>query len=138
MSWTTRSILVGCLLFTTACATNKHVTTDDAPGAAEGEAMKEASKTVMQENEVSSEVVEQNIERPYKSAYGDIDLDQNEHVQKWINYFQGRGRSYMETYLSRSTRYLPMMKNVLRENGLPEELVYIALIESGFSPRAHS
>jgi membrane-bound lytic murein transglycosylase D len=44
----------------------------------------------------------------------------------------------MEQYLSRSTRYLPMMKNVLRENGLPEDLVYISLIESGFSPQAHS
>src|SRR5262249_50776712 len=41
-------------------------------------------------------------------------------------------------YLERSARYLPMMKNVLRENGLPEDLVYVAMIESGFSPRAHS
>ena len=59
-------------------------------------------------------------------------------VMDWVNYFQGRGRHHMVRYLSRSTRYLPMMKKVLRENGLPEDLVYISLIESGYSPRAHS
>jgi len=44
----------------------------------------------------------------------------------------------MNVYLARSTRYLPMMKNTLRENGLPEDLVYVSLIESGFSGVAHS
>lgn len=90
------------------------------------------------ENEVSSEEVEKEEELPYKSSYGEVALDENPQVDKWINYFQGRGRKYMQQYLSRSTKYLPMMKQVLRENGLPEDLVYIALIESGFSPRAHS
>lgn len=90
------------------------------------------------EDEDSSETVETNIERPYKSPLGDIDLVQNRYVNKWINYFQGRGRKFMRLYLSRSARYLPMMKNVLRENGLPEDLVYVALIESGFSPKAQS
>src|SRR4051794_23008039 len=70
------------------------------------------------EKEVSSEDVEINIEKPYKSSYGEIALDYNERVEQWIKYFQGRGRRYMDQYLARSTRYLPMMKNVLRENGL--------------------
>lgn len=104
----------------------------------EGEAMQEAARAAIPENEVSSEDVEKNIEKPYQPAFGNIDLDYNEYVEKWIKYFQGRGRPYMESYLQRSGRYLPMMKNVLRENGLPEDLVYIALIESGFSPKAHS
>lgn len=132
-----RGLLVLSVFLLSACATTKKSTT--APvDSLEGEAMKEASRPSIPEAEVSSEDVERNIERPYQSAYGEIALDYNEHVEKWINYFQGRGRPYMEQYLSRSARYLPMMKNVLRENGLPEELVYIALIESGFSPRAHS
>ena len=129
-----RALLVPSLVFVTACASKKRHSVDSA----EGEAMKEASNARIDESEVSSEDVEKNIERPYRSAYGEIKLDQNEHVDMWVRYFQGRGRKHMETYLSRSSRYLPMMKNVLRENGLPEELVYIALIESGFSPRAHS
>ena len=92
----------------------------------------------LKEKEAASEEVEENIVKPYKPTYGEIAMDDHQLVEKWVQYFQGRGRERMTTYLERSTRYLPMMKNVLRENGLPEELVYIALIESGFSPRAHS
>lgn len=134
MLWSLRGLTVSSLVLLSACASVKQKADDKGVG----EAMKEATKERIEENEISSEDVEKNIERPYQSAYGEIALDHNEHVEKWINYFRGRGRSYMEQYLSRSGRYLPMMKNVLRENGLPEDLVYIALIESGFSPRAHS
>jgi membrane-bound lytic murein transglycosylase D len=59
-------------------------------------------------------------------------------VEQWIAYFQGKGRPHMERYLSRSTRYIQLMKRIMRQNGLPEDLVYIALIESGFSSRATS
>ncbi len=64
--------------------------------------------------------------------------EMNADVQKWINYFQGRGREHMEKYLLRSTRYEALMKKVLRDNKLPEDLFYIALIESGFSSQAFS
>lgn len=88
--------------------------------------------------EESSKKVKEHLDAPYVSSYGEIQMDDNEQVDKWINYFQTAGRDRMETYLSRSTRYLPMMKNVLREYRLPEDLVYVAMIESGFSPSAHS
>lgn len=74
----------------------------------------------------------------YQSSFGDISLDHHPMVDKWITYFTGPGREIMKTYLERSSRYLPMMKYVIRENNLPENLVYVALIESGFSPIAHS
>jgi membrane-bound lytic murein transglycosylase D len=67
-----------------------------------------------------------------------IPTEINSHVEKWINYFQGKGRPHMERYLLRSTRYEALMKKVLRDNKLPEDLFYIALIESGFSPQAFS
>jgi membrane-bound lytic murein transglycosylase D len=67
-----------------------------------------------------------------------VPLAVNRQVLKWIDYFQGQGRPHMERYLSRSTRYMPVMKKILKENGLPEDLIYIALIESGFSGTAHS
>ncbi len=67
-----------------------------------------------------------------------IPLEVNRLVLKWIDYFQGPGRPHMERYLSRSTRYAPIMKEILRKEGLPEDLIYIALIESGFSSTAHS
>ena len=67
-----------------------------------------------------------------------IPTEINGSVEKWIDYFQGRGRPHMERYLLRSTRYEALMKKVLRDNKLPEDLFYIALIESGFSSSAHS
>jgi membrane-bound lytic murein transglycosylase D len=67
-----------------------------------------------------------------------IPTEVNPLVEKWIKYFQGKGRPHMERYLARSTRYEKLMKKVLRDNGLPEDLFYIALIESGFSSRATS
>jgi len=73
-----------------------------------------------------------------ESHLGKIPMEVNASVLKWIHYFQGRGRRHMVRYLERSSRYIPYMKSKLKENGVPEELVYIALIESGFNSRAHS
>ena len=67
-----------------------------------------------------------------------IPTEINENVDKWINYFKNKGRVHMERYLLRSTRYEPLMKKVLRDNKLPEDLFYVALIESGFSSQAFS
>lgn len=64
--------------------------------------------------------------------------DFNQNVNMWIEYFQGRGRQHMVRYLGRSTRYIPKMKEILKKHGLPEDLVYLALIESGFNPQAFS
>jgi membrane-bound lytic murein transglycosylase D len=136
MSKMARWVLLAQAILLSACATTHTIQQKPIEGTAL--TTSETVPPAIKENEVPSEVVEQNIEKPYKSAYGEIALDYNEHVEMWIRYFQGKGRKYMEQYLERSSRYLPMMKNTLRENGLPEDLVYISLIESGFSPQAHS
>jgi len=67
-----------------------------------------------------------------------IPTEVNPLVEQWISYFQGRGQRHMERYLARSTRYEKLMKKVLKDNGLPEDLFYIALIESGFNTQARS
>jgi len=59
-------------------------------------------------------------------------------IDKFIHYFQTRGRERFELYLSRSGKYVGMMQKILARYGLPEDLVYVALIESGFSPKAYS
>ena len=59
-------------------------------------------------------------------------------VKKWEDYFTGRGRRHMDTYLNRLPRYEAMMKQILKSEGVPEELIYIALIESGFNSKAYS
>ncbi len=97
-----------------------------------------ARETAISSSEVSSSDVESQLRQPYKSSLGDVPLTDNKMSRMWVKYFLGRGRRHMDRYLARSSRYIPMMKNVLREEGLPEDLVYVALIESGFSPKAHS
>lgn len=67
-----------------------------------------------------------------------VPLVMNDRVQDWINYFQGNGRDRFELYLQRSGKYIPMMRKILRQYGLPEDLVYLAMIESGFNPHAYS
>ena len=68
----------------------------------------------------------------------DIPLTLNSKVEYFITYFQTSGREAFARWLSRSERYIPMMKQVLRKEKLPEDLVYLAMIESGFSPHAYS
>jgi membrane-bound lytic murein transglycosylase D len=68
----------------------------------------------------------------------DIPIVVNDRVEYFIEYFQTTHRKAFTRWLERSERYIPMMKELLRENGLPEDLVYMALIESGFNPRAYS
>lgn len=80
----------------------------------------------------------QGSEAPAPQELASIPIEINEKVEMWIKYFQGRGRGHMERYLARSTRYEAIMKKVLRDNNLPEDLFYIALIESGFSSSALS
>lgn len=62
----------------------------------------------------------------------------NEFVDQWVRFFTGRGRGTFERWLQRSTRYIPMIKQVLQEEGLPPDLIYLAMIESGFNPKARS
>lgn len=68
----------------------------------------------------------------------DVPLVYNRQVQQFIDYFQGRGRERFELWLQRSGAYIPIMERILHEEGLPRNLVYLALIESGFSSHAYS
>ena len=63
----------------------------------------------------------------------------NNETLKWIHFFvQNKNSNYIKLWLKRSYRYFPLMKNILKTKNLPEELVYMTLIESSLSPRAVS
>ena len=68
----------------------------------------------------------------------DLRVTRNDRVEAWIGFLQGRNREKTGLWLERSGRYAPMIRQALRERGMPEDLVYLAFIESGFSPRAYS
>ncbi len=68
----------------------------------------------------------------------DIPVTYNEAVKKWIHYFQTTGRGSFRRYLERSTRYMPYILSELKRHGLPLDLAYVPMIESGFIPSAIS
>jgi membrane-bound lytic murein transglycosylase D len=68
----------------------------------------------------------------------DIPITINSRVEYWIDYFQGRGRKHFARYLERSELFIPYIVPLLRQNGMPEDLVYLAMIESGFNNHARS
>lgn len=68
----------------------------------------------------------------------DLTFTMNETVQHWIEFLTTERRDKMHLWLERSGKYGPMIQAELRKRGMPEDLLYLALIESGFSPTAHS
>ncbi len=68
----------------------------------------------------------------------DIDIPLNQRVLSYVDLLSGRMKGHMEDGLSRGVRYLPMIFEVFRAEGLPLDLAYVPLIESAFKPTAVS
>lgn len=68
----------------------------------------------------------------------DMPVVYNEEVKNWMEYFTGPGRRHFAVYLERMSRFDPVIRPRLKEAGLPQDLIYLAMIESGFSTAAHS
>ncbi len=68
----------------------------------------------------------------------DVPLEVNAYVEGWVEYFTGKGRKYMELWLSRSGKYFPMMAQIFKEEGVPQQLIYLSMVESGLNPTARS
>ncbi len=78
----------------------------------------------------------------YSSESGEVAYDipivLNDRVKSSIIYFQTVAKEAFEKYLRRSKRYTPLMREILKEHGLPEDLIYLSLVESGYNPHAYS
>ncbi len=68
----------------------------------------------------------------------DLPIVMNDRVKSSIVYFQTVARGAFTRYLSRTTKYGPMMKKIIKEYKMPEDLVYLSLVESGYNPHAYS
>lgn len=62
----------------------------------------------------------------------------NKDVRNFVRYFQTAHRKHFVRWLGRSQRFIPTMQKILNDSSLPTDLVYIAMIESGFNSRAYS
>jgi membrane-bound lytic murein transglycosylase D len=83
--------------------------------------------------------LKERAEEAAKNVSHDLPLMVNDQVLSFVNFFQTpRGRAIVETGLRRSGRYREMISRVLREEGLPQDLIYLAQAESAFQPLALS
>jgi len=72
------------------------------------------------------------------TSKSDIRLVQNRQVNRHLMYFSLKRPEVMQEWLKRADKYFPMMKRIFRQEGLPTELVHMAMVESGLNPRARS
>lgn len=68
----------------------------------------------------------------------DIPIEYNKAVDRWLVYYQTRGRRSFQIHLTRAGRYEPTLRAIMQEHRLPQDLVYLSLIESGYDPNAYS
>jgi membrane-bound lytic murein transglycosylase D len=81
------------------------------------------------------------LDVPVAEPEWDLDVrtyETHERVTHYVNLFGSTARERTAARLSRGTRYEPMIRAKLRANGMPEDLTYLALIESGYDPHAYS
>ena len=77
-------------------------------------------------------------EAELKHIQSDLPLMINDYVAGYINYFSTHGRSVFEASWTRSGRYREMILRIFKEEGIPQDLIYLAQAESGFKPQALS
>ena len=65
-------------------------------------------------------------------------IDANARVAASLHFFQTRGRKTFATWLRRAGRYRTLIGDILQREGMPSDLFYLAVIESGLNPRAYS
>ena len=68
----------------------------------------------------------------------DLPVTYNHKVSYWISYFQVKGKRFFRDWLEKSSKYMPYIQAELKKAGLPGDLGYMVMIESGFSANAVS
>lgn len=81
---------------------------------------------------------DEGVTLPATEVQFDFPVVENQKVQYYIDYFTGPGRKVFTRWMERSTRYLPYMQEVFASHGLPRDLAYLSIVESGLNPKAYS
>src|SRR5208337_3468328 len=121
----------------------------DAVNALEMESLKQGNGFVPKEEETPSDVAENvtfevdpNIVAKARAdlatTNSDLPLVVNDYVAVYINFFANtqKGHNTLLHSFQRSGRYRAMIQRVMGEEGVPQDLIYLAVAESGFNPRA--
>ncbi|MEO6526202.1 MAG: transglycosylase SLT domain-containing protein [Gemmatimonadaceae bacterium] len=81
------------------------------------------------------------LESSVKAPTWDMDVrsyETQDRVAHYVNQFTGRSKDRIAERLQRGTRFEPMIRATMKAGGLPEDMYYLALVESGFDPHAYS
>ena len=78
------------------------------------------------------------VEERVEIIPGHIPITYNQKVASIIKFFQNEGRTSFQKWLNRMSRYKAIILPILEEEGVPPELFYLAMIESGLNPKAYS
>lgn len=70
--------------------------------------------------------------------YDSIPIESNAAVRKWMHYFTHQNRDRFDRFMERGARYRVVVQDILEENGVPAEMYYLAMIESGYASQARS
>jgi len=125
------------------------VSEDEVAAFRDGDGFSEQQPTPAPIDEIAGETIPQpekfdpNLRNRAEAEIGkvahDLPLTVNDPVLAYLNYFKTpRGSAIVETGLRRAGRYRAMVERVLREEGLPQDLIYLAQAESAFQPQAVS
>ena len=135
-------LLSFCLILVVGCASTKtgDLLTANNPSASEVKKDDSKEDSVILSSETGTPATGQLTYRNMKIENTNFDLpvEMNRAVEKWIDYFTGRGRDRFAKYLERSEYFIPYIKPILKNAKAPEDLVYLAMIESGFNNNARS
>src|SRR5438552_391286 len=84
------------------------------------------------------EKVKAKAEAELKAIHSDLPLVMNDYVAGYINYYSTRGQAVLQRALSRAGRYRDLVQRIFKEEGVPQDLLYLAQAQSGFQPFALS
>jgi membrane-bound lytic murein transglycosylase D len=108
-----------------------------------GQAASVFGDTLTKDSTAQVAMVADTARTPAESAAVTWDIDVRSYetqtrVARFVALFAGESRDHFTEQVQRGTRYEPMIRAKLRAAGLPEDMTYLALIESGYSPQAYS
>ena len=97
-----------------------------------------ASTGAWEDPQAQAEVSQDSTEPEKVELLYDFPVVVNRQVEMYLDLFQGKQRKYFGRWLARSGRYSDLILNELEASGIPKDLLYLAMIESGFNQRAYS
>lgn len=84
------------------------------------------------------EYTDEQIKDRLSCAENEVRLTYNPKINSFIDFFVRRRREYSMMVLQRKNLYFPIFERILKEHGMPDEIKYLAIVESGLKPRAIS